>query len=524
MNCFNYGRTKTMDIGVKTDNKVFIKIPLESGAFWQKEYFQNDLIESVIKDFKEENHVDIPQDYFMDWNFKNKPLKMTDQIKTLLNQEIPTVCINQVIKKRPLKINNGDIIPDLVGKPFNDPFEVFLFTKEDKSLKIQIYDPNTVNNLNLNNYSPSSSYCNGNNHLFISGGEKKNGEIIDDFWEIDLKDQNIAEPVKIPKKKNHSMIFIPNNYVFVVGGNDKKTFYFNIENAEVCQWADLNKIRNEPALQRINNNLYCFDSINKGNSEIFSLEKTELNSNKPEWVLLTPKFNFPLNNEQKLSQKFFGVAKDDENNIIFIGGNMDNDSSNNNEIFNFKYNTSFNSIEVSNVPYHKYNFKEKTFLTYKKNIDYILPDFNKQHPEVVFFVKKNNKIEAIDYEPKFHSQSKALKPPAPDFKYDFNMPIVSIPDQFTDFNIDPQNQIKTEQNIFNTNFKMNPNEPSFQDLNYKNQIDNNDIKNEELNSNQKDFQVNIKDPDIQSNKEEVLSNMKMRTDIIKSQKTNIFKK
>ena len=47
------------------------------------------------------------------------------------------------------------------------------------------------------------------------------------------------------------MIFIPNNYVFIVGGNDRKTFYFNIENAEVCEWADLNKIRNEPALQRI---------------------------------------------------------------------------------------------------------------------------------------------------------------------------------------------------------------------------------------------------------------------------------
>ena len=109
---------------------------------------------------------------------------MTGQIKTLLNQEIPTVCINQVIMKKPLKINNEDIIPDLVGKPFNDPFEVFLFTKEDKSLKIQTYDPNTVNNLNLNNYSPSSAYCNGNNHLFISGGEKKNGEIIDIFGKL----------------------------------------------------------------------------------------------------------------------------------------------------------------------------------------------------------------------------------------------------------------------------------------------------------------------------------------------------
>ena len=512
-NNLRFERTKTMDIETKIDNKVFIKIPLESGGFWQKEYLQNDLIETVVKDFKAENQVEIPQDYFVDWNFKNKPLKMTDKIKTLLNQEIPTVCINHVIKKKPLLISNEDTIPDLVGKPFNDPFEVFLFAKDDKTLKIQTYDPTTVNNLFLNNYSPSSAYCNGNNHLFISGGQKKNGEIIDDFWEIDLKDQNIAEPVKIPKKKNHSMIYIPNNYVFVVGGNDKKTFYFNTENAEVCEWADLNKIRAEPALQRINNYLYCFDNINKGYNDIFTLEKTDLNTDRPEWILLTPRFNLPINEEQKLSQKFFGVSKDEEDNIIFLGGNMDN-YNDNNEIYNYKYNTSLNTIELSKVPYRKYNFKEKTFLTYKKNIDYILPDFNKQHPEVVFFVKKNNKMEAIDYEPKINSQLKSLKPPMGDFKYDFNMPTVAIPDPLTDFD---QQKITEQQNIFNTNMKMNINDPSFQDYNFKNQIENNDIKHDYINNkNKMELQTNFKEPEIEPMKEDVKLSMEINKDIFKS--------
>ena len=506
---------KTVDIEQKNESKVIIKIPLESGGFWQKEYYQNDLIETVVKDFKEENNVDIPEDYFIDWNFKNKPLKMSDKIKTLINQEIPTLCINQEIKKKPLKISNEEIIQDVVGKPFNDPFEVFLFAKEDKSLKIQTYDPTTVKNLFLNNYSPSSAYCNGNNHLFISGGEKKNGEIIDNFWEIDLKDQNIAEPVKIPPKKNHSMIFIPNNYVFVVGGNDKKTFYFNTQNAEICEWADLNILRTEPALQRISNNLYCLDNINKGNNDIFSLEKTDLNSNKPEWILLTPKFNFPIMNEQKLSQKFFGVSKDDEDNIIFLGGNMDN-YNNNDETFNYKYNTNLNTVELSKVPYRRYNFKEKTFLTYKKNIDYILPDFNKQHPEVVFFVKKNNKIEAIDYEPKMNPQLKSLKPPMTDFKYDFNMPMVAIPDQATDFNFDQQNQVNTEkQNIFNTSIKINNNEPSFQDHNFKN-IESSEIKPNFITNNKMDLPTNFKEPEIQPMKEDVKLSLEINNDMLRN--------
>ena len=506
-----------MDIEKKNDNKVFIKIPLEKGGFWQKEYYQNDLIESVVKDFKAENHVEIPQNYFMDWNFKNKSLKMTDKIKTLLNQEIPTVCINQVIKKKPLRINNDEIIPDLVGKPFNEPFEVFLFAKDDKSLKIQTYDPITINNLYLNDYSPSSAYCNGNNHLFISGGEKKNGEIIDNFWEIDLKDQNIAEPVKIPPKKNHSMIFIPNNYVFIVGGNDKKTFYFNIENVEVCEWANLNVIRTEPALQRISNYLYCFDNISKGNNDLFTLEKTDLKSNSPEWVLYTPKLNFQNVNVEKLNQKFFGVYKDDENNIIFLGGNMDNYNYNN-ELFNYKYNTFLNTIEFSKVPYRKYNFKEKTFLSYKNNIDYILPDFNKQHPEVVFFVKNKNKIEAIDYEPKLNAQIRPLKYQTSDHKYDFNMPTVAIPDPIIDYNFDQQNiQINSDQpNIINSNIKMNIHDPSFQDNNFKDQIENKEIKTND--NNNIELQTNFKEPEIEPTKQDLKLSLDIQESITKNDK------
>ena len=510
MNLNGFERYKTTNLEKNSDSKVFIKIPLETGGFWQKEYYQNDLIENVVNDFKAENHMEIPEDYFMDWNFNNKKLKMTDKIKTLINQEIPTVCLNQVIKRKTLNISNEEIIPELVGKPFNDPFEVFLFTKEDKSLKIQTYDPTTVSNLYLNNYSPSSSYCNGNNHLFISGGENKNGEIIDYFWEIDLKSQNIAEPTKIPPKKNHSMIFIPNNYVFIVGGNDKKTFYFNTENAEVCEWADLNILRNEPALEKLSNYLYCFDNINKGTNDTFTLERTDLNSNSPKWILLAPKFNFINGNNLKLNQKFFGVSKDEEQNIIFLGGNMD-DYNKNDEIYNYRYNTNLNTIEESKVPYRRYNFKEKTFLPYKKNIDYILPDFNKQHPEVVFFVKKNNKIEAIDYEPKMNSQLKSLKAPISDFKYDFNMPTVSLPEQITDFNFGQENtQINENETNPNNNNRINV-MSSFKDMNFFNQNENDNNGNNKI-----ELQTNFKEPEIEPMKEDLKLSIEVNKDLLKS--------
>ena len=470
-NNFKFNRVKTLGIEPKNEEKVFIKIPLETGDFWEKEYFQNDLIGNVINDFKTENHVDIPKDYIMDWNCKNKSLKMTDQIKTLLVNEIPTICFNPKMKKKPLIIQEDDIIPQVVGKPFNNPFEIFLFKKSNKILKIQTYDENIINNLGLNDYNSSSAYCNGNNQLFISGGETENNEIINKLWQIDLINNNsLNDPFIISPKKNHSMIFIPPEYVFIVGGNDKKTFYFDSENHEIYEWAELNIERFEPALQRVGNTLYCFDNINKLNNEQLSFEKTDLSSKNPEWNLIYPKMDLSLSN-QKLPQKFFGVAKDGDNSIIFLGGTMDNYTEES-KLLNYKYNPNNNTIELSNIPYHDYNFKEKTFLSYNKNIDYILPDFNRQCPEVVFYVKNKSKVQKVDYKPniiiKTENVLRGANRPLLDSKYDFNMPIISIPDPSPELFTNINNNIKLKsQSKYDNPFSLKDiHEPSFQEYDY----------------------------------------------------------
>ena len=468
------GRRQTLGFEPKNEDKVFVKIPVENKGFWEKEYSQNDLIGNVINDFKAENNVDIPKEYIMDWNYKNKSLKMNDPIRSLLVHEIPTICFNPEMKKKPLTIQESDIIPQVVGKPFNNPFEIFVFKKSDKVLKIKTYDENAVNKLGLNEYGSSSAYCNGNNNLFISGGETKDSEIINKLWVIDLNDNFLYDPYIIPPKKNHSMIFIPPGYVFVVGGNDKKTFYFDSETQEVYEWADLNKERNEPALERIGNTLYCFDNVNKSNDDQLSFEKTNLDSVNPEWDLFYPQID-PNLSIQKLPQKFFGVSKDSDNSIIFLGGNMDN-FTDRNILTNYKYNPNNNNIEISNVPYRDYNFKEKTFLPYNKNIDYILPDFNKQHPEVVFYVKNKSKVEKVNYRPNIKSEHmlRGAKKGATDSKFDFNMPTISIPSYgpiTENSNINKYAQIKPEKpKEININ-RYSINEPSFQEydlnLNYK---------------------------------------------------------
>ena len=77
-------------------------------------------------------------------------------------------------KPKHLIIKDQEITCELIGKPFNEPLEIFVFKIKEKKIKIHNYSENIINNSELCYYDNlSSSYCNGNNFLFISGGEKK---------------------------------------------------------------------------------------------------------------------------------------------------------------------------------------------------------------------------------------------------------------------------------------------------------------------------------------------------------------
>ena len=492
---FRYCTPNLIGIEDQLNKRVLIKIPLDSESYWQKEYNQNDLIGQIAQDFKADNLIDIPDDYFIDLYFQNKTLKLTDPISSLLNQEIQTtIYINQTLKKKPLKLNLTNAYPELIGKPFNDPFEVYLFSREDKSLKIQVYDNETINQLNLDKFSQSSAYCNGNNHLFISGGEDKNGELIDNFWEIDLKEQFIAEPTKMNPKKNHSMIFVPDKYVFIIGGNDKNCFYFDTENGEIFEWSELNKDRIEPALIRINNFLYCFDNINFGNNEQFSFEKINIDSFKPKWILLYPKIDKIFEGNILINQQGFGVAKDDEDNIIFIGGDIDNNISE--RFYNYKYDIKDNMIKKTNIFFSNYKLKEKAFLSFKKNVDFILPDFNREHPEVIFYMKNKNRIEAINYQ----IQPSSIKNNLSDFRYDFNMPKIAVPDPISDFNLEQDMYNINVPNYNDSNLNKKNNSFNSNDINIKNLENNFEINGYDNNNNNNNNDINnIKINEINTN-------------------------
>ena len=72
-----------------------------------------------------------------------------------------------------------------------------------------------------------------------------------------------------------------------------------------------------------------------------------------------------------------------------------------------------------------------------------MPDFNRLHPEVLFFQKNKNKLSLLKYEPKT-IKSKDNDSPIIEHKFNFNMPIImpnSSNKEKADLNIDKNKDI-----------------------------------------------------------------------------------
>jgi hypothetical protein len=224
------------------------------------------------------------------------------------------------------------------------------------------------------------------------------------FWDIDLMNNIFDAPIKMFPKKNHSMIYIEKK-VYIIGGDDINTLCYDEEDKDIKQWSNLNYRRFEPSLIKHDDYLFCFDTskryMNNFSNE-FDFEKINLKSNSAEWELVKPQISPEICSV--FSQKFFGIAEDLSGNIIFLGGIMDNDykkNDTNNECMNIQYNENNNIIEKSSIEYKEISFNEKTFLPLNNKTYFILPNFNKRSPKVIYYYRDKNFVEIKE----FHTSS-----------------------------------------------------------------------------------------------------------------------
>ena len=364
-------------------------------------------------------------------------------LKSLIDEETTSIHISQIIKPIPGAENISDNI-DLIGKPFLNPFQIYCFEIKSKIFKKILYNEEKIKEKELDKIGVKSSYCNGNNHLFISGGEDHpSNENIGLFWDIDLKEDNDFSPIKMFPKNNHSMIYIEKK-VYIVGGDDINTLIYDMDDKEITHWENLNYKRFEPSLIKHGKYLFCFDMSKKyfnNFDNIINFEKIDLYKPSSEWELIVPEISPNILNSL-FSQKFFGIIEDCKENIIFVGGIHDKDIDNNNnnskenniyeEIMNLQYNIKKNMIEKSDIQYTDVSFGEKCFLPIDENMYINLPNFNKHMPKIAYFFKDKNVIDISSYHTKYHSRKTINKIQTTQLKPSFDGLNFDMPNLNTD--------------------------------------------------------------------------------------------
>ena len=261
-------------------------------------------------------------------------------------------------------------------QPKINPFRLFIYSLKENSIILKSFSQEKIISTKLSKLNSQFSYCNSFHDLFIS--EANN------FWIINHSSFQTKYKKMPIQKTGHSLSFIPNEdgKIFIVGGNDKKSFYYDLKKNYFLNWAETNFIHINPALINIGEYLYIIDT-NKNNNNKIIFERTKLNAKKKEWEIIEPKYDENIINN--FINEFYGVSLDSKGNIIFIGGNNINMENNT----TYVYNIDENRIHLSNQGTNdNMIFKERTFYFYDNNYNVALPE-NLDEIKEIAFVDKN---------------------------------------------------------------------------------------------------------------------------------------
>ena len=267
--------------------------------------------------------------------------------------------------------------------PNSNPFEFRVFCSTDMSLtktSLIIEDYHE-----LNHFGDFSAYCNGNNYLYLSGGEETK-DVADNTMDnkylswiskINLQDGKLSklDNFNVPRFW-HSMIFVPNKYVFVVGGNKTKSVeVLNTETGEITLDSELNEYHSEASLCLVNSNyLYCFLGFNYETNDFSNtIERCNIRQSKRHWELVVLSKGNENNRASTIMSRFFTVSYFNEDNLLILGGDnisfdeLNNLNENNNRdaertlTKSYIYNTKTDLVR-------EYNFEEDAFETFSKDI------------------------------------------------------------------------------------------------------------------------------------------------------------
>jgi len=341
--------------------------------------------------------------YSLKSNYKmfNKKIEERDTISKLIEKDEKNDILLEgevwiEVEKSLFLDDANDEIFKTILQPKLNPFEFIEYNPSKSKIKFIECAQDFILFHSLNKFTKESAFCNSNKSLFISGGEMA-GKAINNFWIIDKSDYKIIKLVMPFEKKYHSMLYIPDNFIFVAGGNSLDSFLYDIERQIFITWAKMNKKHFQPALFLYGDYVYAFSALNsdeQNENEIF-FERTNLTSKNPKWEKIFPKFENVDKN--KLVNQFFAVSKSINGNILFIGG----EKSSANYVYNPIKNIFSSSPGISaalpfwDKSFYKISKKYNVAIPLKFSLNYKLGLLNKETQSLheINYDKKTGKVE-----------------------------------------------------------------------------------------------------------------------------------
>ena len=283
-----------------------------------------------------------------------------------------------------------------------------------------------TNNKSLNSFSYKRSeypeltyltiftaYCNAKNCLYFSGGEKEmsyeNEEISEkynEFFCLDLtelknnENQLILNQIgKLNEPRTwHSMIYVPNKYIFIVGGsNTKLVELYDIEQKKLTKDSELNEIRCECTLCIVNNMyLYAFCGFIPQKDYNNSIERCNLFKENRSWEKIDTIERCKI----KINPSFFAISYYQKNDLILIGGNDQGEA----ERADYIYKIAKEENDKDEIEEYKFDlqdkvsiFKDKLFVPTLDNKAINIPLIIADEIKVVIFDRENGEVNTNDF-------------------------------------------------------------------------------------------------------------------------------
>ena len=282
-----------------------------------------------------------------------KDEKFENILNELFKNNIPEV-INMKYTQKGLDIPENVVQAyrentKIIGSAILDNPETFgIITYENNTRELNPYYYQRSEYPELNTLNSFTAYCNAKNCLYFSGGEKEqpyekedNSLPYDEFICIDLTELSTNKNKLVINKLNnlinprtwHSMIFVPNKYIFIVGGsNTKSVELYDIDEKKLTEDSELNEIRCECTLCLVNNTyLYAFYGFLLHQDYNNSIERCNLLKEERKWENI----NVIENCAVKFKPSFFAISYFLNDNLLLIGGNDTGEDERNDYIYKF---------------------------------------------------------------------------------------------------------------------------------------------------------------------------------------------